>query len=151
MSAYMHMHICVYVYVYMHICMYVNIQIPCVFHICIYFILTAYVWQFVSIFVVCMYVFYCTHAECNVRMCTTKTPTNCCKNKEWRRRIGGLMLWVSFRKRATNYRALLQKMTFEDKASYGSWPPCSCGFEFTDCRQLLSNVTNRHAIRGDGI
>jgi len=30
-----------------------------------------------------------------------------------------------FRKRATNYRALLQKMTYEDKESYDSLPPCS--------------------------
>ena len=26
---------------------------------------------------------------------------------------------------ATNFRALLRKMTYEDKASYGSSPPCS--------------------------
>ena len=37
----------------------------------------------------------------------------------WRRPIGCLKLQVMFRKRATNYRALLQKMTFKDKASYG--------------------------------
>jgi len=30
-----------------------------------------------------------------------------------------------FRKRATNYWALLQKMTYNDKASHGSSPPCS--------------------------
>jgi len=30
-----------------------------------------------------------------------------------------------FRKRATNYRALLQQMTYGDKASYGSSQPCS--------------------------
>ena len=29
------------------------------------------------------------------------------------------------RKRATNYRALLRKMTHEDKASYKSSPPCT--------------------------
>jgi len=29
-----------------------------------------------------------------------------------------------FRKRTTNYRALLRKMTYEDKASYGSSPTC---------------------------
>jgi len=29
-----------------------------------------------------------------------------------------------FRKTATNYRALLRKMTCEDKASYDSMPPC---------------------------
>ena len=43
----------------------------------------------------------------------------------WRRCIGCLKLQVSFRKRATNYGALLQKMTHKDKASYGSVPPCS--------------------------
>ena len=32
---------------------------------------------------------------------------------------------VIFRKRATNYRALLRKMTYKDKASCGSSPPCS--------------------------
>ena len=43
----------------------------------------------------------------------------------WRRPIGCLKLQVNFRKRATNYRALLRKMTYKDKASYGSSPPCS--------------------------
>ena len=42
----------------------------------------------------------------------------------WRRLIGCLKLQVVFRKRATNYRALLRKMTYEDKASYHSMPPC---------------------------
>jgi len=42
----------------------------------------------------------------------------------WRRNIGCLKLQVSFRKRATNYRALLQKETCKDKASYASSPPC---------------------------
>ena len=43
---------------------------------------------------------------------------------EWRRRIGCLKLQVSFRKRATNYRALLRKITSEEKASYHSTQPC---------------------------
>jgi len=34
-------------------------------------------------------------------------------------------LQVIFRKRATNYRALLRKMTYKDKASYDSTPPCT--------------------------
>jgi len=38
--------------------------------------------------------------------------------------IGSLKLQVIFRKRATNYTALLRKMTCEDKASYDSTPPC---------------------------
>jgi len=46
----------------------------------------------------------------------------------WRRPIGRLKLQVIFCKRATNYRALLRKITCEDKASYESSPPCIiCG------------------------
>ena len=43
----------------------------------------------------------------------------------WRRLMGCLKLQVVFRKRATNYMALLRKMTYEDKASYDSTPPCN--------------------------
>jgi len=42
----------------------------------------------------------------------------------WRRPIGCLKLQVIFCKRATNYRALLRKMTCKDKASYDSTPHC---------------------------
>jgi hypothetical protein len=38
---------------------------------------------------------------------------------------GCLKLQVIFCKKATNHRALLQKMTYKDKASYGSCPPCT--------------------------
>ena len=48
------------------------------------------------------------------------TGTN--QDTGWRRTIGCLKF---FRKRATNYRALVQKMTYEDKASYDSTPPCT--------------------------
>jgi len=41
----------------------------------------------------------------------------------WRRCIGCLKLQVSFRKRATNYRALLRKLACKDKASYTYSPP----------------------------
>ena len=43
----------------------------------------------------------------------------------WWRLIGCLKLQVIFRKRATNYRALLRKMTCEYKTSYDSPPPCN--------------------------
>jgi len=42
----------------------------------------------------------------------------------WRRLIGCLKLQIIFCNRATNYRALLRKMTYKDKASYGSSLPC---------------------------
>jgi len=43
----------------------------------------------------------------------------------WRGLIGCLKLQVIFRKRATNCRVLLQKMTYEDKTSYDSTPLCT--------------------------
>ena len=43
----------------------------------------------------------------------------------WRRCIGCLNSQVSFRKRATNHRALLQKMTYEAKGTYASSQPIS--------------------------
>jgi len=42
----------------------------------------------------------------------------------WRRPIGCLKLQVMFRNRANNYRALLRKMIYKDKVSYGCPPPC---------------------------
>ena len=43
----------------------------------------------------------------------------------WRRPIGCLISQITFRKLATNHRALLRKKTYKDKASYDSTPPCS--------------------------
>jgi len=43
----------------------------------------------------------------------------------WRRPVGCLKLQVILRIRATNDRALLRKMIYEDKASYDSTPPCT--------------------------
>jgi len=49
----------------------------------------------------------------------------------WRRVIGCLKLLVNFRQRATDYRALLRKMTSEDEASYDSTPPCTMTAKLT--------------------
>ena len=49
----------------------------------------------------------------------------------WRRLIGCLKSQVIVCKRATNYRALLQKMTYKDKASYESSPHCTITTELT--------------------
>jgi len=42
----------------------------------------------------------------------------------WRRSIGCLISWITFRKLAAKYRALLRKMTHKEKASYESLPSC---------------------------
>jgi len=51
----------------------------------------------------------------------------------WRRPIGCLKLQVIFRERAANYRALLRKITYKDKASYGSSLPCT-----TQCARYVT-------------
>ena len=43
----------------------------------------------------------------------------------WQRCIRCLKFQVSFRKRATNCRARWRKISYKDKASYGSLPPCT--------------------------
>ena len=43
----------------------------------------------------------------------------------WRRPTRCLKLQIIFGKRATNYRALLRKITYKDKASYAFSPPCN--------------------------
>jgi len=59
------------------------------------------------------------HFMGRARSCITHTAG-------WPRLIECLTLQGIFRKRATNYRALLRKMTSKDKASYGSSPPSVC-------------------------
>ena len=48
-----------------------------------------------------------------------------CMTTGWRRLIGSPKLQIIFHKRATKYRSLLRKMTYKDKGSYESSPPCS--------------------------
>ena len=43
----------------------------------------------------------------------------------WRRLIGSPNLQIIFHQRATKYRSLLRKMTYTDKGSYESSPPCN--------------------------
>ena len=69
-----------------------------------------------------------THTDTYTHVCVcsiNKTHTHICVcSTGWRRPTGCLNLQVIFRKRATNYRALLREMTYKDKASYGFSPPC---------------------------
>ena len=64
-----------------------------------------------------------------------------CAGMGWRRCIGSLELQVSFRKRAINYRAHLRKMTYSDKASYASPPPCTSDSHIRCRRMKLQHPT----------
>jgi len=65
-----------------------------------------------------MGLFASRHASAHVHT-RSQTTTGC------RILIGCLKLQVILCKRATDYRALLQKITCKDKASYDSTPPCN--------------------------
>jgi len=81
----------------------------------------------------CVRVFVCVRAVCVhvVRAVCVHVVRAVCVHvvsTGWRRPIRCLKLQVIFRKRATNYRALLRKMTCKNKASYGFAPPCTSIF-----------------------
>ena len=70
-----------------------------------------------------------------------------CTITGWRRPIGCLKLQVIFRKRATNYRALLRKMTCKDKASYDSTPPCTKYAQMIQVQHfVLENSSHRELV-----
>ena len=50
---------------------------------------------------------------------------SCVLSTGWRRPVRCILSRITFRKLATNYRALLPNMTCKDKASYDSTPLCS--------------------------
>jgi len=54
-------------------------------------------------------------------------------NTGWRRLIGSPKLQIIFHKRATKYRSLLRKITYKDKGSYESSPPCMCDEIINTC------------------
>ena len=60
----------------------------------------------------------------------------------WRRPIGCLISQITFRKLATNYRALLRKMIYEDKAS------CSeeCVYMTYTYPRCTDTQTHRHTV-----
>ena len=70
------------------------------------------------------------HSICNTLQHTTG----------WRRCIGCLKLQVNFRKRATNYRAILRKINHKDKASYGFLTPYTGNL--TICNTLQHTTCN---------
>jgi len=65
----------------------------------------------------------------------------CCTG--WRRLIGSPKLLIIFHQRATEYRSLLRKMTYKDKGSYESSPPCTIIF-YGICMYTLKALNVDH-------
>jgi len=67
----------------------------------------------------------------------------------WRRLIGSPKLRIIFHKRATKYSSLWRKMTYKDKGSYESLPPCThthrvCFHSYTD---ILTHLHTHTLVR----
>ena len=75
----------------------------------------------------------------------TKQKTNRVWNTEGQKSIGCLRLQVIFRKRATNYRALVRKITYKDEAFNGSSPPCITTFVTGSVWLLLACRTRKRS------
>ena len=69
----------------------------------------------------------------------------------WRRLIGYPKLQIILHKGATKYRSLLRKMTYKDKGSYESSPPCMRGSHIYACHcntlQHIGYDTNVCGVR----
>ena len=83
------------------------------------------------IVVLCQYVVVCLYmivAVWVLQCCSVSDVHDCSLSlfpTGWRGVIGCLQSQVIFRKRATHHRALLQKMTYKEKAFYDATPPCT--------------------------
>ena len=66
----------------------------------------------------------------------TCIPPNMCTG--WQRLIGSPKLQIIFHKRATKYRSLLRKMTYKDKGSCESSPPCMLTHAYSFLLQCVS-------------
>ena len=119
---YVYIHICtdaslnIYISIYVHICVYTHTVYICI-HMCVH----TYIYICIYIYV---YMFVHIHIHTCIHIYTG-----------WRRLIGSPKLQIIFHKRATKYRSLLRKMTFEDKGTYESSPPCMM------CSRILRYAT----------
>ena len=129
---------CTYIYIHLHTShlvpgctsdvMYIHTYMyifPCIYFIIMYIYM--YIFHIFHIFHCHEYIFHChEYIDVYISLSCIYIYTHLYKfhRKGWRRPIGCLQSQVMFRKRATIYRALLRKMTYTDKASYDSTPPC---------------------------
>jgi len=115
MYIYMYVHVYTFMYMHVHICVYIYINNHKCTHICLYDWFLACSKDVIKSLFQSKRVF-------------GEQPVH---STGWRRPIGCLKLQVIFRKRATDHKALLRKMIYKDKASYGSSPLCKRLYMYT--------------------
>ena len=98
------------------------------------------------------FIYYMTYSYVQrlIHMC--KDLFICDMTTGWRRLIGSPKLQIIFHQRATKYRALLRKMTYKDKGSYESSPPCSsCVRQLFETRVYDSYKISVSYVKYDGV
>jgi len=144
------------IYIYMYIC------ISGCINICKYINLCIYIYEYIYM---CIYIYIYSLRSCHGRpwlhiyiyiymafiLVTVArdsgspyTPTY---DTGWRECIGCLKMQVFFCKRATNFRVLLRKMTYKDKASYVVTPPCSTRERSKQCTSYPCQTKRTHFQR----
>ena len=86
----------------------------------------------------------CCRSRCYRSHCYRSHCYRSLSRTGWRRLIGSPKLQIIFHKRATKYRSLLRKMTYKDKGSYESSPPCTrhCYWSHKTCKTTASICKN---------
>jgi len=130
-----HIYMYVYICIYMCICMYINTYICIHIYIYKYIYIHTYMYIYTCVYLY-VYMYLCIYMYVYIYIYEFLTG--------WRRPIGCLKLQVIFRKRATNYRTFLRKMTHKDKASYGSSAPCTLHHILTYIGQCRWPLLARH-------
>jgi len=164
---YMYMYIYIYVYGYIHIYIFICTYLYVYMYIYVYLYKCVYIYIYINTKAVdaahaprkrfpkkntCIYTHIFQRKSYRCSACAMQKVQNFSKVRAavslhshftgWRRLIGCLKSQVIFCKRATNYMALLRKMSYKDKASSASSPPCSERAYFRE----ISSAEHRHVL-----
>ena len=124
MNICIHIHVYIYMYIYMYEYMYTYTCID----ICMYIYMYTYMYIYIHLYIyvyIYMYIYMCTYMSSDSYRERRQMYPGIAIATGWRRLIGSPKLQIIFHKRATKYRSLLQKITYKDKGSYESSPPCT--------------------------
>jgi len=123
---YVHISICIYIYLHTSTYTYIYIQRPAdIFNterVCVYLHISIciYIYLHISTYIY-IYLPISTFRDLYPYIYIGRSLD---VGTGWRRLIGSPKLQIIFHKKATKYRSLLRNMTYQDKGSYESSPPC---------------------------
>ena len=105
---YICIYICVYIYMYIYTCgVYIYLYMYIYTCVCIYIYICIYICVCVYIYIHTLYMYIYVNIYIYLHYCRDRGA-----GTGWRRLRGCLKLQIIFRKRGTNYRARLRKMTY---------------------------------------